>query len=603
MLRIDDRALFVDLLTPPDGGYRLERAVGTTFTMQLESLLRVPLAVVGSEWHDNANPLGVMEAVRSSTDRIDVFCQAGGLSVPSAANPLLAFLEPVVHQVARPAPGRLFHPKMWLASFTNGDGERRFRLLCGSRNLTGDRAWDAVVGLDGAQGPVVVDVNEPLVGLVSSLAGRVAGGIDPAREAGIAQLAQAARRAVWEPPQHVASGDWLNFHWLDTHRAVRSFSGATRRLVISPFLTVDGVERVWPDGACTLVSRAESFAALGVEYVHDLTDQWDTTMFELDDTAALPDEDDEDTGLRWSLRGLHAKVYIEDRGRNSHVLVGSANATGAAWAGNTEFMVELVGPTRHFGVDAVLADVAGGFRQVLRTVDHEALTKVSDDPTLQRQLEGALVDIAALAHRAVATEENDGWSEHVSTAVEVGGPFPGNAELTVRLLTSLDTRAVIQGSPVTAQWSGLDGEDVTPYLVVALTSGTTTAACVVLADLIGGPDDRIDRLIARQVGDPEAFLQFLMLLLQLGSGDEAAVAALISGGYTSHSADGFLGGSSGVLEALVVALADHPHSLDEIDRLVDRLSATEEGRKVLPEGWDELWTSVSEARAELDSGR
>ena len=39
MLRTDERTLLVDLLTPPEGGFRLERAVGTTFTMQLESLL------------------------------------------------------------------------------------------------------------------------------------------------------------------------------------------------------------------------------------------------------------------------------------------------------------------------------------------------------------------------------------------------------------------------------------------------------------------------------------------------------------------------------------------------------------------------------------
>ncbi len=93
MLRTDERTLLVDLLTPPEGGFRLERAVGTTFTMQLESLLRVPLAVVGSEWNDGADPLGVMEAVRSSADRIDAFCQAGMLRVPAAVNPLLSFLE------------------------------------------------------------------------------------------------------------------------------------------------------------------------------------------------------------------------------------------------------------------------------------------------------------------------------------------------------------------------------------------------------------------------------------------------------------------------------------------------------------------------------
>ena len=54
---------------------------------------------------------------------------------------------------------------------------------------------------------------------------------------------------------------------------------------------------------------------------------------------------------------------------------------------------------------------------------------------------------------------------------------------------------------------------------------------------------------------------------------------------------------------LAVALAEHPGSLDEIDRLVTRLSATDEGRKVLPEGGEELWAAVTAARVEVGDGR
>jgi len=603
MLRTDERTLLVDLLTPPEGGFRLERAVGTTFTMQLESLLRVPLAVVGSEWNDGADPLGVMEAVRSSADRIDAFCQAGMLRVPAAVNPLLSFLEPVVHQVTRPTPGRLFHPKVWVASFANDEGERRFRLMCGSRNLTGDRAWDAVIGLDGTQGATEDAVNDPLAGFIQSLPARVPGGVDPARADGIERLARAVRRAVWEPPEGITGSGWLAFHWLDRGRGVRSAAGSTRRLLVSPFLNAEGIERLWPDGNCTLVSRPESFAALGPEYLDRLVNEWSAELLELDDTAALPDEDEEDSEVRWAMRGLHAKVLIEERGRDAHVLVGSANATGAAWDGNTELMVEVVGPTRRFGVAAALADVDGGFRQVLRSIDPSALDAAPDGPTLQDRLDRALIDVAATAYRAVAVERPEGWTETVTSSFEVHSAFPGDAELSLRLLTVGDTAAATPGVPLSGEWSALESEDVTPYLVLELRSGSTRASCVVLADLVGGPVDRVDRLIARQVGGPEAFIRFLMLLLQLGRGDEAAVAALLAGTPNRSASDGFLGGSSGVLEALAVALAEHPGSLDEIDRLVTRLSATDEGRKVLPEGWEELWAAVTAARVEVGDGR
>jgi hypothetical protein len=42
-------------------------------------------------------------------------------------------------------------------------------------------------------------------------------------------------------------------------------------------------------------------------------------------------------------------------------------------------------------------------------------------------------------------------------------------------------------------------------------------------------------------------------------------------------------------------LADHPDSLLDLDRLVQRLRATEKGRSVLPPGFDALWPPVMSA--------
>jgi hypothetical protein len=148
MLSPDDRTLLVDLLAPPEEGYSLEHAVATTFTLHLTALLPVPLGLAGSDLSSSADPLSVLQAVRNYSDRIDVFCQAGQVSVPAERNDLLAFLEPIVHQV-KTQNGRLFHPKLWLLRFANRDGDERFRLVCGSRNLTHDRAWDVVASFDG----------------------------------------------------------------------------------------------------------------------------------------------------------------------------------------------------------------------------------------------------------------------------------------------------------------------------------------------------------------------------------------------------------------------------------------------------------------------
>ena len=77
MLRPQSRRLLLDTLRPAVG-YRFDRAVGTTFTLDLESLLTAPLAFTFFDWEDTegrptADPLALLEAVRRNAGRIHLF--------------------------------------------------------------------------------------------------------------------------------------------------------------------------------------------------------------------------------------------------------------------------------------------------------------------------------------------------------------------------------------------------------------------------------------------------------------------------------------------------------------------------------------------------
>ncbi len=86
MLEPQDRRLFLESLRPPEG-YALDRAIGTTYSLDLLALLTAPLAFTIFDWEDNegrprADPLALLEAVRRHADRTAVFCQAGEIKVP-----------------------------------------------------------------------------------------------------------------------------------------------------------------------------------------------------------------------------------------------------------------------------------------------------------------------------------------------------------------------------------------------------------------------------------------------------------------------------------------------------------------------------------------
>jgi hypothetical protein len=605
MLSPDDRTLLVDLLAPPDAGFHLERAVATTFTLHLTALLPIPLGLAGADLSSSTDPLSILQAVRNYSDRIDIFCQAGHVSVPSQRNDLLAFLEPMVHQVKAPTPGHLFHPKLWVLRFANDEGEERFRLVCGSRNLTHDRAWDVVVSLEGRRTLQRRAVNRPIADFLVSLAGRVPAGVPAERKAGIEELAEALRYVEWErPPDVVDSKDWLTFHVFGPGHRTRPDMDGYRRLVVSPFLNDVGLDEVWPDGSgeCVVLSRAEELDALGDEWRAWLQDNGDVRV--LDETAAIPDPDSDDAGLRWSLSGLHAKFYVVERSKQAHVFVGSANTTDAAWGGNDELLVEIVGRVSTHGVEAALGTTTGFGRILLPHVFGESITDTAEDE-LRRSFENALRDLASLTYTATVEGDQERpllWvrsDEPIPKAVSL----PEDVELTVELLTlTAQPHRPSFGTRLDHRWQLSEVEEITPFLVMRLASGTgatrVEVSSVVLARLVGDPADRLDRVLASRIGTPSAFLRFILLLLQL-----AGREGWFPDGQGVGSFDAFgAGEGAGVLEAVLTALASAPATIDDIDRLVTRLSATEKGMAVLPEGWAAFWPSVVEARSRLKAG-
>ena len=73
-----DRISYAAELTPPDG-YRLERAVATTYTLDLETIVAAAIPLGLSQELDGnelACPVGLLHAIRKISDRIVIFCEA-----------------------------------------------------------------------------------------------------------------------------------------------------------------------------------------------------------------------------------------------------------------------------------------------------------------------------------------------------------------------------------------------------------------------------------------------------------------------------------------------------------------------------------------------
>jgi hypothetical protein len=588
MLAPDARAILLDQLRPPVG-YRLDAAVATTFTLDLTAALVPPLAFAAFELRSTPDPVAALEAVRACADRVDVFCQAGQITVPAQASDLMAFLEPMIHKVDRPRPGHLFHPKLWLLRYSSDDDTPQHRLLCLTRNLTRDHSWDTVVRLDGSTAGGPKAANRPLAELIRSLPGRAVTPLPDDRRQRITALADEVRRVVWEHPDDVNE---INFHVFGVRgtRPTADFSGY-RHLVVAPFLNDRGLDTVARDSPdATVVSRVDDLNRLSPAAADRITSYVVSAIAGLDEPTDADDPADQQI-----LAGLHAKLYVIERNRRAHVFIGSANATDAAFGGNVEILVELVGGATKLGVDTFLAPDAP-FRTLLE--EYDTAGGAEPDPTdeAQRALDDLVRDLAAIPYTATVTSDGDHHQVRVTTNRPL--PIPAGYRVTAELLTRPgEARVLAANLPAGAEFPGVPLADITPFVVLRVRSPEgLQRGTVVHAMLVNDPIGRLDEVLARQVDTPEKFLRFLALLLGL-----ADPSLLFSGtGQANGVAIARITQGPGVFELVLRALADRPDALLDLDRLVRRLQATDTGRRVLPEGFDVLWPTVLEAHRRLE---
>ncbi|MCZ4080298.1 phospholipase D family protein [Rhodococcus sp. H36-A4] len=589
MLAPDSRRTLIDQLRPPVG-YRLDAAVGTTFTLDLTAALVPPLAFASFAVRSTTDPVSVLEAVRSCADRVDVFAQEGYVRAPSRYTALTAFLEPMLHEVQAP-PGGLFHPKLWLMRFTADDEADAYRLVVLSRNLTEDHAWDVSLTLDGLRGTRPTVANRPLSALVRSLPGRTRQPVPVDRRGRIDKLAEDVRYMEWERPEGVTE---LAFHvfGVANERAAPDFTGYGH-LVVSPFLNDAGLAQLTAGTkSATVVSRAASLDSLAPETVQGLDATYVvSTVAGLDDGDAT--EDDKPAGL---LNDLHAKLVVVERGQQAHLFLGSANATDAALNRNIEILVQLSGGKKNLGVGTML-DPGSPFLGMLEQYDTVGGALPDPDAEAQWQLENAL-RVLASRRWVVSVGRSDGaYSLRFET--RDGATVPAGMTARVEPLAHPGVACTVDdGRTSHGTVEGVPLIEVSPFLRLSLTDGAgREAACVVRAELRGDPEGRLDEVLASQINTPEKFLRFLALLLGLGQAHPLAMVGL---GGASAGTSGELAPAPQVFEIVIRALARSPESIGDLNRLVQRMLATENGVANLPEGFASFWDVVTASRIKLN---
>ncbi|MCK5130531.1 MAG: phospholipase D family protein [Candidatus Sabulitectum sp.] len=585
MLSPDTRRLFTDFLSPPLGMV-FSSGVAATYSLDILTLLAVPLQlalpVVGDS--EITDGVALLDLLRRVTGSLRVFCERGRMLVPRENHILYSMLEEVVIEVDPPLGGS-FHPKVWLLRFVDPSGDLPdvFRLMVSSRNITSDNSWDAAVVLDGkpgsaSSGSVVSSssfsaaASAPLTVFLRSLCGMAHVGVSSATASVVDSLASMVDSVEWELPPGCFA---LFFHLLGPGHGGWMPPWSSSLVVVSPFLSEWAVKSLAATSAAPLavVSRTSAFTSVAC-------DRFGSQLVLHE--AAETDEGDDD--LCAGEIGLHAKVYVYREWYNTHVVIGSANATTRALKGvNVEFMVEVVGKDRFLGKpDSFVA----GFEDMLVDFTDDDSELVSDS-LADEVLADVHVSLLGIPLSLKCVSADSGWQMELGFGGAV--ELPAGVSLSVWLVTMQESSAVavdeiVLGGSVLLPC--VAPESLTGFVAFSLKCGADVLRFSLNIPVLGMPEERSGFILRSVIRRSEDFLRYLMMLLSgyessyFAHGNSSAFAAFIR-----RSSSGDLR----LLENIVAALAADPAQLVAVDKLVLDLEEGASSLDIFPDGFLEFW--------------
>lgn len=566
MLGPDKRVDYGEQLCAP-AGYQLHTAVATTYSLDLEALACVSLALqLGHtlEGRVNAEKLALLESLDMLRDKLLVFHDPGGVHVPPKYSSLYSMLEPFLVAVDPTGAFSAFHPKLWLLRFTARETELadKFRLIVLTRNLTFDVSLDLAVVLDGEATRSRRLVNDPLVTFVRKLPWPAESGMV------LNGWCECLPMVKWTAPEPF--GDFTFVPGMQDKSPISIKGEIDELLVISPFVDADddGALQAFGDAASakTIVSRGDTLDALG----NDRTRGRKWECLSIPDTIV---DGEEARGEENPARhDLHAKLVVATQGSKAIWHIGSANMTNAALGKkdkpprNTEFMLRLEGPARTVG-PSVLVEA---WKKAMLVARHSFSAAPPVAAAVEARLRQLVYRLSTGAWRMTPTATE---SDLYTVTVETDPPsLPADCEVWVELLCRPSQQPLSRH----ITWHAVRLSDLSAFVAVHVRftacKPAMTKTFAVKTQLATRLEEARRSAVFRDiVGTPQRLLNYLTLLVDPGS----TKSKWIRGESQGEGAEVFgFDVTNGLYEQLLRAASRAPERVHRAAEVAQRVSTS-----------------------------
>lgn len=590
-----------DILMPPDG-YRLDRAVGTTYSLDLEALTAVAICLGLSEETDSKlmqNPIGMLNALQKVSDKIVLFCEAGQIKVPTKPTALSILLEKMVVEVALPKDRQLgrypsFHPKTWVLAYVNADGDKKYRFVVMSRNLTFDRSWDISFAMDSSKNVRQKKKTQPICDFLDYLVMNVHNTSNNAGKkrnlirglcADIKDVSFSLDSKIFgEDFEVLPLGIGKNAYRMQEDilfckERGNANSTFNELVVMSPFLSESVIadfnltDRALSDCKRTLVTRRSELGKLKASDVDNFT------IYALKDEIIDGEEEISDELADKKKQDIHAKIYLRRKYSDVDLYLGSMNASYSAINKNVEMMLWLGTKNMYLNGDKFLEDIFCGpvgdaknpFEQV--TVADAVLETESDNRNL---LEQKIKDLCRVKRQAVISEDNENAGKY-KIEVEFSG-IESDSEVTVSPFNSKQEQTLSEH----IEFSELEILQLSEFYEITARSGDDTIRRIIMIPTSGFPDDRESAAVNSVVKDRASFVEYIAFVL----GDDY-VASMLEGKQMGES--GFFANSSDAMPALYEKMlktsVEGPERIKDIGYVLKMVT----DKDIIPDEFRELY--------------
>lgn len=523
-----DRVNYGDALIPPIG-FVLERAIGTTYSLDLETLTAISIALGLVEDTDSElqnNPIGILNALQKVSEKITVFCEAGQIKIPNKNNAFCLMLEKMVVPVKLPGDGKsagypAFHPKTWLLEYCNSDGERKYRFVVMSRNMTFDHSWDIACALDGELYDSDDENSYPLLHFLQFLQTKLDKDLlnYERQRKDLAYFVKIITKISFEQDERFSSFDIMPLGIGKNAYDMASDSLLNENfhelVVMSPFVTGGIIskfndERKNLTGTTrTLITRKSELPKIS----NGKASNFDVYVLKddiVDGESAISEGEDESDYEDITKQDIHAKLFIRRKHGDVDLYLGSMNATAAAVSSNVEMVLHLRTRQYLLSGEKFLNDVMGedraGKRNPFELVELDENSQ-EIELTTQDIVERVIKGVCRLKMKAMITPDSYG---NYSVALTVNYHDMYNCTIRIRPLRVKNRYEDLNEHIV---FNNLSALELSEFYAISVTKDDCTLERVIMIPTDGIPEERDAEIIKSVISNRRAFIEYVAFVL------------------------------------------------------------------------------------------